>query len=69
MGIKQPKSGSGTKSGSFQVDAPKGKASTATTSDVTNSFPGRKNNDVAFPSGLRGRESITAYNAGRSFGK
>lgn len=69
MGIKQPKTSSGTKSGSFQVDAPVGKSSTKDTKDVTNSFPGRKNNDVAFSSGLRGSESVKAYAKGRSYGK
>ena len=69
MGIKQTKTSAGTKAGSFNVDAPVGKSSTKTTTDVTNSFPGRKNNDVANPSGLRGRESVTAYAKGRSYGK
>lgn len=69
MGDKQPNSGSGTKSGSFQVDAPVGKASAKTTRDASNPFKGRSNNDVAMPSGLRGRESIMAYNKGRSYGK
>lgn len=69
MGIKQSKSSAGTKAGSFKVDAPLGKASTANSKDATNKFPGRKNNDVAKSSGLRGSESIKAYNAGRSFGK
>ena len=69
MGIKQPKTSSGTKSGSFPVNAPVGKASTANTKDVTNSFPGRNNNDVAFSSGLRGSESVKAYAKGRSSGQ
>ena len=69
MGIKQPKTSAGTKPGSFPVNAPVGKASTKDTIDVTNTFPGRKNNDTAQPSGLRGRESIDAYAKGRSYGK
>lgn len=69
MGIKQPKTSSGTKKGSFPVNAPVGKASTSDTKNVSNSFPGRKNNDVAFSSGLRGSESVKAYAKGRSYGK
>ena len=69
MGIKQPKTSAGTKSGSFKVNAPVGKSSTANIKDVTNSLPGRSNNDVAGSSGLRGRESVAAYAKGRSYGK
>ena len=69
MGIKQPKTSAGTKAGAFAVDAPVGKASTKTTRDSSNPFPGRSNNDVANSSGVRGRESIVAYAKGRSYGK
>lgn len=69
MGIKQAKTSAGVKSGSFRVNNPVGKASTKTQPDATNSYPGRKNSDVAFSSGLRGSESVKAYAKGRSYGK
>ena len=69
MGLKQKKSSAGTKAGSFKVNNPVGKASSATKADATNPFPGRKNSDTAASSGLRGRLSIDAYAAGRSYGK
>ncbi|CAK9249813.1 unnamed protein product [Sphagnum jensenii] len=63
------KTGSGTKAGAFPVNNPVGRSTTKTTPDVTNTFPGRSNSDVANPSGLRGRESLTAYAKGRSYGE
>lgn len=69
MGVKQKKTSAGTKAGSFQVNSPVGKSSTKTTRDISNALPGRKNNDVANPSGLRGRESINAYAKGRNYGE
>lgn len=69
MGIKQPKTSAGTKTGAFKVNNPVGKATSGTSNDTSNSFPGRKNTDVAFASGLRGHESQVAYGKGRSYGK
>ena len=63
------KSGSGLKKNSFSVNNPVGKSTTKTSADGTNAFPGRRDNDTANPSGLRGRESIVAYTKGRSYGK
>ena len=63
------KAGSGTKKSSFPVNNPVGKSTTKTAADGTNKFPGRRDNDTANPSGLRGRESIVAYTKGRSYGK
>lgn len=69
MGVKQTKTSAGTKAGSFKVNNPVGKSSTATKPNTTNPFKGRKNTDVANPSGVRGRESVAAYAKGRSYGK
>lgn len=69
MGIKQPKTSAGTKTGSFKVNNPVGKSTTGTSQDTSNPYPGRKNSDVAFSSGLRGSESKAAYAKGRSYGK
>jgi hypothetical protein len=63
------KSGSGVKKNAFGVNAPAGKATTATKGDASNTYPGRRDNDVSNPSGLRGRESLAAYARGRSYGE